>query len=212
MSTQYRDPPQWKQNASRENEVKLFMRLESAAILCQHFIDAANMQFQIMQEHVNAGGDPLEAIVGSDHYEKIRKASEAEEAAKTKPEVAPKVEAPASPPADEPKKPKHKYVPRVNAAPFFVLAARAMDLQAELAPIVHELSEKLTAAGVNVSKLVHRDIIAQVIRDEFGIELEEIDEATYEEMREALRQTAALINECELGRLTDPPNGEATDG
>src|SRR5690242_9717269 len=134
MSTQYRDPPQWKQNATRDLDVKLFKRLEAASVLCDRFAAAANIQLQVTQDHVAAGGDPLEALMGSDQYAKMCAASDAEEKAQAEAKAAP-VAAPAPAKTEEPAtgpKRKHKYVPRVNAAPFYVLAARAMELQAEL--------------------------------------------------------------------------------
>lgn len=226
MSTQYRDPPKWKQNASQSLDVELFQRLQAASTLCDRFIQASSIQLQSMREHMDAGGDFLEALVGTEKYEKMRAAAEAEEAAlaapaaETLPKAAPKAEAPKV--EQKETTPKRKYMPRVNASPFFVLAVRALELQEELAPVVHELGHALLAAGVDIRRLADDDIIARVAREEFGVDLEQISEVEYDLMRDTIVKTqewvrqfraehADEIRQMESGKL-DPGEAGATDG
>jgi hypothetical protein len=227
MSTQYRDPPKWKQNAAQSLDVELFQRMQAASTLCDRIVQASNLQLQLGREHVEAGGDFLEVLVGTEKYEKIRAAAEAEEAAarapkveapaEVVPEAAPEVEAPKV----EKKEPKRKYMPRLNASPFYVLAVRAMELQEELAPLVHALGQHLVDAGVDVRRLNDEEIIAEVIRNEFGVDVEEISPVEYDLMCDTLRKSQEWLQQFRrehadeirlMEGRPDPGEAGATDG
>jgi hypothetical protein len=228
MSTQYRDPPQWKTNAAERLDVEMFARLNAASDLCDRFLKVANKQLNEVHEHVESGGDFLEALVGSASYAKMRAAADAAEAASvsgsekapasvTNPEQSGEQKEPASPQTPD-ETPKRKYMPRLKAEPVYVMALRAAELQRELIPILQDFGRALLASGVDIRRHLHPDVVAQVIRDEFGVELEEIDQPTFDLMRDTIVKTNEWLREFKQKAAEEmngaPPGGEApaTDG
>lgn len=240
MSTQYRDPPQWKTNAAERLEVEMFSRLNAASNLCDRFLKVAGAQLRAAQEHMDSGGDFLELLVGSKTYDEMR--AEAEGSASTGSGQAgsfsgssEKVPDPlvsshnkgsastgsgqagtfsaqdAEKEPDPKPDPKRKYVPRLKAEPVYVMALRAAELQRELIPILKEFGHALLRAGVDVRRHLHEDVVAQVIRDEFGVELEELDQPTLDLMRDTIVKTNQWLREFKQ-KAAEEMEGESPGG
>ncbi|MBP9891688.1 MAG: hypothetical protein KBG84_07250, partial [Planctomycetes bacterium] len=138
-------------------------------------------------------------------------------------EAAPVVQAPAvAPEADAavaaPKKPKAKRscFPRVHAPQMLALGQRAAELLADLAPLVRNITQNFIRAGIDPRPTLRRAAsmqVAHVFADELGIDLEHIEQASFEQLQAALKRVQEWIIECRRGEvvfLSDSAPSEGT--
>lgn len=172
MSQTYRDTPKWAQNTVLEAETKHLARLEAGAAFLRLLLRAAGAHAEAISQMIKDGRN----------------------------QPAPQPE-----PQPEPKKPrKHKeqavrkFVPRVYAPHMLVLGQRAAEMLVELAPIIRERTIALVRAGIDPRKSALREAanqIAQVFLDELGIDLEQPDQASAEQLSRALDAIKGWISE-----------------
>ncbi len=225
MSTDYRNSSQRKLNAVQKLEVEMFTRLNAASEVCDRLLKAAGRQIDDINQHVKAGGDIVEALMGSEDYDKMVAESASGSVAPAVGENAPSKgsgtfsELPEKEPDPRPD-PKRRYLPRIKAPPIYVLLVRVAELQRELVPLVQGMGDALIDAGVDVMRILKPDLVAQAVREEFGIELEDIDDATYDLMVDTITKTQQWLREFkekhaqEIAAKGAPPPGKdaATDG
>jgi hypothetical protein len=200
MSSQLRDRPKWADNAIFEAETQMLSRFEAAAALMRLIVQASAVNAQAMlAEHA------------------------AETQAPVAQEAAPVVQAPAvAPEADAavaaPKKPKAKRscFPRVHAPQMLALGQRAAELLADLAPLVRNITQNFIRAGIDPRPTLRRAAsmqVAHVFADELGIDLENIAQASFEQLQAALKRVQEWIIECRRGEvvfLSDSAPSEGT--
>ena len=200
MSSQLRDRPKWADNAIFEAETQMLSRLEAGAALMRLIVQASAANAQAMlEEHAAATQTPVAQ------------------------EAAPVVQAPAvAPEADAavaaPKKPKAKRscFPRVHAPQMQALGQRAAELLADLAPLVRNITQNFIRAGIDPRPTLRRAAsmqVAHVFADELGIDLENIEQASFEQLQAALKRVQEWIIECRRGEvvfLSDSAPSEGT--
>jgi len=64
---------------------------------------------------------------------------------------------------------------------------------------------------VDVRRHLHEDVVAQVIRDEFGVELEELDQPTLDLMRDTIVKTNQWLREFKQ-KAAEEMEGESPGG
>ncbi len=184
MSAQLRDRPKWADNAIFEAETQMLSRLEAGAALMRLIVQASAANAQAMlEEHAAATQTPV-----------------AQEAAPVS--AAPTV----APEAVAPKKPKAKRYcfPRVHAPQMLALGQRAAELLADLAPLVRNITQNFIRAGIDPRPTLRRAAsmqVAHVFADELGIDLENIEQASFEQLQAALKRVQEWIIECRRGEV-----------
>ena len=185
MSAQLRDRPKWADNAIFEAETQMLSRLEAGAALMRLIVQASAANAQAMlEEHAAATEAPVaqEAVPVSDV-----------------PTVAPEAVA-------APKKPKAKRscFPRVHAPQMLALGQRAAELLADLAPLVRNITQNFIRAGIDPRPTLRRAAsmqVAHVFADELGIDLENVEQASFEQLQAALKRVQEWIIECRRGEV-----------
>jgi pyruvate/2-oxoglutarate dehydrogenase complex dihydrolipoamide acyltransferase (E2) component len=184
MSAQLRDRPKWADNAIFEAETQMLSRLEAGAALMRLIVQASTVNAQAMlEEHAAATQTPV-----------------AQEAAPVSdvPTVAPEAVAPKKPKA------KRSCFPRVHAPQMMALGQRAAELLADLAPLVRNITQNFIRAGIDPRPTLRRAAsmqVAHVFADELGIDLENVEQASFEQLQAALKRVQEWIIECRRGEV-----------
>jgi len=185
MSAQLRDRPKWADNAIFEAETQMLSRLEAGAALMRLIVQASAANAQAMlEEHAAATQTPV-----------------AQEAAPVSDVPTVATEAVAAP-----KKPKAKRscFPRVHAPQMLALGQRAAELLADLAPLVRNITQNFIRAGIDPRPTLRRAAsmqVAHVFADELGIDLENVEQASFEQLQAALKRVHEWIIECRRGEV-----------
>ncbi len=199
MSSQLRDRPKWADNAIFEAETQMLSRLEAGAALMRLIVQASAVNAQAMlEEHAAETQAP------------VAQAAPVSEAPSVAPEAGAEVAAPKK------RKAKRSCFPRVYAPQMLALGQRAAELLVDLAPLVRNITQNFIRAGIDPRPTLRRAAsmqVAHVFADELGIDLENIEQASFEKLQAALRRVQEWIAECRRGAvvfLADTAQSEGT--
>ncbi len=198
MSTQLRDRPKWAENALLEAETQMLSRLEASAAMMRLILQASATNTQaLLDDHAAATGQAAPAL--GPQTQAIT-----QEVFNLKP--APSAPPAESVPAATPAKPKKKrpYFPRIHAPQMLALGQRAAELLVELAPLIREITEAFVRAGIDPRPTLRRAAsmnVAHVFKDELGIDLENIEQASFEQLLSTLKRVQEWIAECQRSEV-----------
>ena len=87
---------------------------------------------------------------------------------------------------------------------MLALGQRAAELLVELAPLIREITEAFVRAGIDPRPTLRRAAsmnVAHVFKDELGIDLENIEQASFEQLLSTLKRVQEWIAECQRSEV-----------